>query len=64
MATISLINKLIRLYSRDFLSAYIPFQDFEADRALKEQLVSSMNYILNSDGSTNLEQKFAAAIIK
>jgi len=31
---------------------------------LKEQLVSSMNYILNSDGSTNLEQKFAAAIIK
>ncbi|XP_029211541.1 ras-specific guanine nucleotide-releasing factor 2-like isoform X2 [Acropora millepora] len=39
-------------------------EDFEADHALKEQLVSSMNYILNSDGSTNLEQKFAAAIIK
>ena len=43
---------------------YIRFQDFEADHALKEQLVSSMNYILNNDGSTNLEQKFAAVILR
>lgn len=39
-------------------------EDFEADPALKEQLISSMNYILNNDSSTNLEQKFATAIIR
>ena len=39
-------------------------QDFEADPALKDQLISSMNHILSNDGSTNLEQKFAAAIIR
>ncbi|XP_068694314.1 ras-specific guanine nucleotide-releasing factor 2-like isoform X2 [Montipora foliosa] len=39
-------------------------EDFEADHALKEQLVSSMNYILNNDGSTNVEQKLAAVILR
>jgi len=39
-------------------------EDFQADPALKEQLVSSMNHILSNDTSTNLEQKFANAIMR
>ncbi|XP_048583532.1 ras-specific guanine nucleotide-releasing factor 1 isoform X2 [Nematostella vectensis] len=39
-------------------------EDFETDTVLKDQLIAFMEEILNYEGSSNLEQRFAAAIIR